>query len=160
MSQDTSVHEFSVIEAGINQRDEMATLAKMIDPEYVIVTSIGNSHLEGLGTIEGVASEKAHLFEIPENPKRVFFGEDCLKFENFSNWVNQGKPCTVLKRGKPENKLSANEAYFNFWTETNKVGDWITLELWRYQSPPFFTFHTIYVRRHAGEFITSNFAGF
>ena len=137
LSQDTSVHEFSVIEAGINQRDEMATLAKMIDPEYVIVTSIGNSHLEGLGTIEGVASEKAHLFEIPENPKRVFFGEDCLKFENFSNWVNQRKPCTVLKRGKPENKLSANEAYFNFWTETNKVGDWITLELWRYQSPPF-----------------------
>ena len=51
--------------------------------------------------------------------------------------MNQGKPCTVLKRGKPENKLSANEAYFNFWTETNKVGDWITLELWRYQSPPF-----------------------
>ena len=58
LSQDTSVHEFSVIEAGINQRDEMATLAKMIDPEYVIVTSIGNSHLEGLGTIEGVALKK------------------------------------------------------------------------------------------------------
>ena len=73
LSQDTSVHEFSVIEAGINQRDEMATLAKMIDPEYVIVTSIGNSHLEGLGTIEGVASEKAHLFEIPENPKSIFW---------------------------------------------------------------------------------------
>ena len=49
LTQDSSVHEFSVIEAGINQRDEMATLAKMIEPEYVIVTSIGNSHLEGLG---------------------------------------------------------------------------------------------------------------
>ena len=91
LSQDTSVHEFSVIEAGINQRDEMATLAKMIDPEYVIVTSIGNSHLEGLGTIEGVASEKAHLFEIPENPKRVFFGEDCLKFGEFLKLGESGK---------------------------------------------------------------------
>ena len=53
LSQDNSIHEFSVIEAGINQRDEMAALAKMIEPEYVIVTSIGNSHLEGLGSRGG-----------------------------------------------------------------------------------------------------------
>ena len=102
LTQDSSVHEFFVIEAGINQRDEMATLAKMIEPEYVIVTSIGNSHLEGLGSVEGVASEKALLFEIPKI-RRGYFGEDCLKFGNFSKWMNKGKPCTVLKRGNQKN---------------------------------------------------------
>ena len=53
-----------MVEAGINQPGEMQQLANMINPEYSIVTLIGQSHLEGLGTVEKVADEKSKIFNI------------------------------------------------------------------------------------------------
>ena len=43
---------------GINHRGEMAALANCIAPDLVVITMIGQSHLAGLGGIEGVAEEK------------------------------------------------------------------------------------------------------
>jgi UDP-N-acetylmuramoyl-tripeptide--D-alanyl-D-alanine ligase len=54
-------HQFAVIEAGISAPGEMATLAGMIDPDIAIVTMVGPAHLEELGDIEAVATEKAAL---------------------------------------------------------------------------------------------------
>lgn len=51
----------AVIEAGISEFSEMAQLADMIRPQVGIITSIGASHLEGLGSIKNVALEKNRL---------------------------------------------------------------------------------------------------
>lgn len=51
----------AVIEAGINQPGEMAALAKLIAPDHALVTLVGPAHLEQLGTLAGVAAEKARL---------------------------------------------------------------------------------------------------
>jgi len=56
-------HTAAVVEAGINTTGEMAVLAKAARPDVAIITNIGPVHLEGLGSIRGVAEEKFKLVE-------------------------------------------------------------------------------------------------
>ncbi len=58
---DSSRHDFGVIEAGINGPDEMDELAGMIEPDVAMVTLVDHAHTAGLGSLEGVAREKAKL---------------------------------------------------------------------------------------------------
>lgn len=58
---DADQHDFAVIEAGINQPDEMAELGTMIEADLSIITNIASAHLELLGSLEQVAAEKAQL---------------------------------------------------------------------------------------------------
>jgi UDP-N-acetylmuramoyl-tripeptide--D-alanyl-D-alanine ligase len=51
-----------VLEIGTNAPGEIAALAHIARPTGAIITMIGASHLEGLGSIEGVAREKSALF--------------------------------------------------------------------------------------------------
>lgn len=53
--------QYLVCEAGTNAPGELAALGAIIEPDIVVITSIGAAHLEGLGDIEDVAVEKASL---------------------------------------------------------------------------------------------------
>jgi UDP-N-acetylmuramoyl-tripeptide--D-alanyl-D-alanine ligase len=53
--------EALVVEMGTNGKGEIAALASIARPTVGMVTTVGFSHLAGLGSIEGVAHEKADL---------------------------------------------------------------------------------------------------
>ncbi|MBI2931053.1 MAG: UDP-N-acetylmuramoyl-tripeptide--D-alanyl-D-alanine ligase [Planctomycetes bacterium] len=53
--------EFLVVELGTNHPGDIARLAQWARPDAAVITSIGEAHLEGLGSLEGVAAEKASL---------------------------------------------------------------------------------------------------
>ncbi len=55
-------HRFVVLEIGTNRPGEIARLATIAAPDVGLVTRIGESHLEGLGSLDGVQSEKGVLF--------------------------------------------------------------------------------------------------
>jgi UDP-N-acetylmuramoyl-tripeptide--D-alanyl-D-alanine ligase len=50
-----------VMEVGISKQGDMAELGQIIAPDLALVLNIGPAHLEGLGSIEGVARAKAAL---------------------------------------------------------------------------------------------------
>ncbi|MFT7618494.1 MAG: UDP-N-acetylmuramoyl-tripeptide--D-alanyl-D-alanine ligase [Planctomycetota bacterium] len=50
--------EVLVLEIGTSAPGEIARLSKIAAPSLAVITSIGSSHLEGLGSIEGVLTEK------------------------------------------------------------------------------------------------------
>jgi UDP-N-acetylmuramoyl-tripeptide--D-alanyl-D-alanine ligase len=54
-------HNFAVIEAGINQPQEMQLLGEMIRADLTILTNIGPAHLELLGSLENIAVEKSQV---------------------------------------------------------------------------------------------------
>jgi UDP-N-acetylmuramoyl-tripeptide--D-alanyl-D-alanine ligase len=58
---DPARYTFAVIEAGISGPGEMAPLAAMIEPDLTINTLVAPAHVEALGSLEGVAREKAVL---------------------------------------------------------------------------------------------------
>lgn len=59
----TDEHDLAIIEMGTNNPGEIAQLAALSSPTHALITSIGKAHLEGLGSIEGVAIEKLSLFD-------------------------------------------------------------------------------------------------
>lgn len=50
--------EVAVVEMGTNQPGEVARLRAIVEPDLVIVTSIAEEHLEGLGDLAGVMREE------------------------------------------------------------------------------------------------------
>lgn len=55
-------HKAAIIEMGTNHHGEIYPLRRCAEPESAMIVSIGNCHLEFLGSLEGVAQEKSHIF--------------------------------------------------------------------------------------------------
>ncbi len=66
-----SRHRAAVVEMGISQIGEMRTLAQIAQPQVGVITNIGPTHLETLGSIEGVAQAKGELLEVLPPEKGV-----------------------------------------------------------------------------------------
>ena len=58
----SSDHRFAAIECGMNHLGEIARLASYADADVAIVTNAAPVHLEGCGSLEGVAHAKGELF--------------------------------------------------------------------------------------------------
>jgi alanine racemase len=68
-------HDLALFEAGISQPDEMANLAKVIQPTIGIFTNIGNAHSEGFLNIRQKINEKLKLFM---NAEVIIFCRDYI----------------------------------------------------------------------------------
>ncbi|MEK7867067.1 MAG: UDP-N-acetylmuramoyl-tripeptide--D-alanyl-D-alanine ligase [Planctomycetota bacterium] len=55
--------DFVVVEVGTNHPGEIARLAALVRASIAVVTNVAESHLGGLGSVEGVAKEKEALVE-------------------------------------------------------------------------------------------------
>ncbi|HEX5724285.1 MAG TPA: UDP-N-acetylmuramoyl-tripeptide--D-alanyl-D-alanine ligase [Longimicrobiaceae bacterium] len=68
--------EAAVVEVGTNEPGEIALLAAIVEPDAVIVTSIGEEHLEGLGSLAGVLEEELSVLEGLRPGGVAFVAED------------------------------------------------------------------------------------
>ena len=58
-----ATHRTAVVELGANHRGEIAALTALVRPSVGVITQCAPAHLEGFGSIEGVARAKGELFE-------------------------------------------------------------------------------------------------
>ena len=56
-------HQFAVIEMGASRPGDIAYLCEIARPEIAILTNAAAAHLEGFGSLDGVARTKGELFE-------------------------------------------------------------------------------------------------
>ena len=55
--------QYLVCEVGTSAPGEIASLAQVVQPDAVVITSIGREHLEFLGSLRGVATEEASALD-------------------------------------------------------------------------------------------------
>lgn len=59
----TAEHDFAVIEMGANHLGEIAYTTDLTRPETALVNNLSAAHLEGFGSLAGVAQAKGEIFE-------------------------------------------------------------------------------------------------
>jgi UDP-N-acetylmuramoyl-tripeptide--D-alanyl-D-alanine ligase len=62
-------HDAAVIELGMSHRGEIATLAKICEPEVGVVTCVAPVHLEFLASLDEIAAAKRELIENLASPR-------------------------------------------------------------------------------------------
>lgn len=58
----TKKHKYAVIELGANHIGEIAYTTKMVKPHSALINNIAAAHLEGFGSLAGVAKAKGEIF--------------------------------------------------------------------------------------------------
>ncbi len=70
-------HEVAVVEMGISDFGEMHRLGQMARPDIVVITNIGECHLENLGDRDGVLKAKTEVLEhMKEGSTLILNGDD------------------------------------------------------------------------------------
>lgn len=70
-------HQVAVVEMGISDFGEMDRLGAMARPDMVIMTNIGQCHLENLGTRDGILQAKTEVFaHMPRTGRVILNGDD------------------------------------------------------------------------------------
>ena len=68
--------EVLVVEVGTNEPGEIAILGAIAEPDAALITSIGEEHLEGLGSIEGVLEEELSILPAIRGEGLAFVAEE------------------------------------------------------------------------------------
>ncbi len=92
----TAQHRYAVIEMGANHRGEIASLSQMTSPDVALITNIEPAHLQGFGSMAGIAQAKAEIFSGLATKGVAIINAD----DNFSDtWQQQLVPYRVLRFG-------------------------------------------------------------
>jgi UDP-N-acetylmuramoyl-tripeptide--D-alanyl-D-alanine ligase len=92
----TAEHRFAVIELGANHIGEIAHLASLVEPTVGIVTNAGAAHLEGFGSLAGVAQGKGEMFRaLPAEGVAIVNADDAFA----AQWRDSSAADRVLTFG-------------------------------------------------------------
>lgn len=80
-------HRFAVFEMGANQVGEIAYLTALANPNVVVITNAAAAHLEGFGSVDGVAHAKGEILQNAERPEFAILNADDPYFDYWSSLV-------------------------------------------------------------------------
>ena len=88
----TAEHEVLVAELGANHAGEIDYLAGLVQPTVALITNAAAAHLEGFGSLEGVATAKGELLDhLPKAGTAVLNADDPF----FADWRARA-PCEFV----------------------------------------------------------------
>lgn len=71
-------HKFAVIELGANHQGEIAYTTNLVRPDVALINNVAAAHLEGFGSIEGVAEAKGEIYRgLSENGISLMNADCC-----------------------------------------------------------------------------------
>ena len=124
---DPNHHRFAVVEAGINQVGEMDFLTRTIEPDVAVVTHVGPAHLAGLGSLAGVAREKACLLNGLRPSSFAVFPASCLAHAPFREVTVP--VLVVAEEGRQVQFMPTQAELVTYSRESGETGNSDTLRL-------------------------------
>lgn len=92
-------HRYAVIEAGMSVPGELGVSAAILRPDVAIITAVAAVHLEGVGSLAGVAREKATLVAALAEGGRAILPASLLAWPDFA--VQADRCVAVRFAGEP-----------------------------------------------------------
>ena len=88
--------QYAVIELGANHHGEIHHLSMLTEPQVAIITNAGPAHLEGFGSIEGVARAKGEIIDgIRKGGSLILNADD----DYFEYWLQRAGDLQVMTFG-------------------------------------------------------------
>jgi len=91
---------YGIFELGMNHAGEIAPLAKLVQPEVAIITTIDAAHLEFFASTAEIADAKAEIFDGLDVDGTALLPSDNLHFERLVMQARQRGIGTILGFGK------------------------------------------------------------
>jgi UDP-N-acetylmuramoyl-tripeptide--D-alanyl-D-alanine ligase len=89
-------HRYAVIEMGANHAGEIGYLTSLASPQIVAITNAAPAHLEGFGSVEGVAHAKGEIFSGRKSPEYAVLNADD---DYFGYWKGLIRDATLFSFG-------------------------------------------------------------
>lgn len=89
-------HRYAVFEMGANHAGEIEYLTTLAEPSVVVIANAGPAHLEGFGSIDGVARAKGEILQSATRPQAAILNADDAYFDY---WKSLGDDLRVLSFG-------------------------------------------------------------
>ncbi len=89
-------HRYAVLEMGANHAGEIAYLTSLAEPDVVVITNAGAAHLEGFGSVAGVADAKGEILRGTSRPGVAILNADD---EYFEHWAEMAGDIDVMSFG-------------------------------------------------------------
>ena len=96
----SAAHRYAVLEMGANHAGEIAYLVSLARPSIVLLNNAGPAHLEGFGSLDGVARAKGEILRGEPRPATAILNADDRYFEL---WCGYAADIEVLSFGLGEN---------------------------------------------------------
>jgi UDP-N-acetylmuramoyl-tripeptide--D-alanyl-D-alanine ligase len=87
-------HRFAVLEMGANHGGEIAYLTSLALPDVVVITNAGASHLEGFGSLTGVAHGKGEILQGKPRPRIAVLNADDDFYDYWMSLVDDVEVCS------------------------------------------------------------------
>lgn len=113
-------HQYAVVELGANHQGEIAYTTSLTKPDVAILNNVAEAHLEGFGSLLGVANAKGEIFQgIPVDGTGIYHGDSEFKAiwqeyltDKFSNHSGTQIEFSLTQEAK-DNNVTASDIILN-----------------------------------------------
>lgn len=123
-----SQHQVAVVEMGMNHFHELSLLTSLARPSIAVITNAGPAHLEGVGSLAGVAQAKAEIFQSMATTGIAVVNAD----DHFlSHWevVNRDRHCVRFGLGDRADVRGTYDIRSAMLTVTHGLTDALDIQL-------------------------------
>lgn len=105
----TPKHQFAVIELGANHIGEIAYTVNLVKPEAALVNNLAAAHLEGFGSLQGVAQAKGEIFDALPDDGIAIINLESNDWEHWQTKLKNKKVWRFSVQYRPDSDFYATD---------------------------------------------------